>query len=77
MNKYETVMRGIEELENNDIVVGAIRLDDGTEISMEEMLIEREMFERTIALGTVSVSEYEENGYELDGLEYTWMMLAK
>jgi len=75
MIKYETVMQKIEELENDDTVVGAIRLDDGTEVSMEEMLIEEEMFERTVALGTVSVDEYEENGYELDGLEYTWVQL--
>lgn len=75
MRKYEMVMQKIEELENNDTVVGAIRLDDGTELCMEEVLIEEETFERTVALGTVSVHEYEENGYELDGLEYIWVQL--
>lgn len=75
MKRYEMVMSKIEEFENNDTVVGAIRLDDGTVVSMEEVLIEEETFERAVALGTVSVEEYEENGYECDGLEYTWVAL--
>lgn len=73
--KYQMIMDKIEELENDDTVVGAIRLDDGTVLCMEEVLIEEEMFNRTVALGTVSVKEYEDNGYELDGLEYTWIRL--
>lgn len=75
MTKYEMVANRIEELENNDIVVAAIRLDDNTMLSMEEILIEKEIFDRAIALGTVSVDVYEENGYECDGLEYTWIKL--
>lgn len=75
MTKYKMVMQKIEEFERNDIVVGAIRLDDGTELCMEEVLIEEVTFNRVVALGTVSVDEYEENGYELDGLEYKWVQL--
>lgn len=75
MTKYETVIQKIEELENNDTVVGAIKLDDGTVVTMEEMIIPDEYYNRTIALGTVSIEEYDENGYELDGLEYTWIEL--
>lgn len=75
MTKYEMVMQKIEELENNDTVVGAIKLDDGTVVTMEEMIIPDKYYNRAIALGTVSVEEYEENGYELDGLEYTWVEL--
>lgn len=68
-------MQKIEELEYNDTVVCAIQLDNGTVLCMDEMLMDKTVLSRTIALGTVSIEEYEENGYECDGLDYIWIKL--
>lgn len=71
MTRTEIVQNKIEELENNDLVVGYVLFDNGIwrELSLVEDL------ENVIALGILTIEEYEENGYDLEGLIAVWVEL--
>lgn len=70
-NKIEMVMNKIEELENNDIVVCGVRFANGTTVMMEE-IVDDEEYAEVVAIATVSLEAYEANGYDVDGLEFTY-----
>lgn len=74
VGKEIAVINQIVELENNDTVVVAMKLEDGTIKYMEE-IIDGVDYQMAIELATVSVEEYEANGYETDGLELKWIEL--
>ena len=74
VGKEISVINQIVELENNDTVVVAMKLEDGTIKYMEE-ITDGVDYQMAIELATVSVEEYEANGYEADGLELTWLQL--
>lgn len=71
MNKIEMVMNKIEELENNDIVVCGVRFANGTTAMMEE-IVDDEEYAEVVAIATVPLEAYETNGYDIDGLEFTY-----
>lgn len=70
-DRVEMVMNKIEELENNDIVVCGVRFANGTTAMMEEIMDDEEYAE-VVAIATVSLEAYEANGYDVDGLEFTY-----
>lgn len=63
-----TVERIIENLEENGSVVVNVRMASGEELSFEMV----EDLEDVVALEVVALEDYEENGYEAEGLESYW-----
>lgn len=62
MNQVEA---RIEELENNGMVIVNLVLADGSKVNVEMS----DGSEEVVAFEVVTVDEYEENGYDVDGLE--------
>ena len=70
MTKYEMVNNKIEELEAN-FVIANVRLENGTIESIEAI----EELESIVAFEVVTVDAYEENGFDVEGLEGEWVEL--
>lgn len=66
MNKVEMM---IEELENNNKVVGNVKFVDGTVQSIEMC----DELDDVVAIEAIDLEQYEANGYDVDGLQGTWM----
>ena len=66
MNKVEMM---IEELENNNKVVGNVKFADGTVQSIEMC----DELDDVVAIEAIDLEQYEANGYDVDGLRGTWM----
>lgn len=66
MNKVEMM---IEELENNNKVVGNVKFADGTVRSVEMC----DDLDDVVAIEAIDLEQYEANGYDVDGLQGTWM----
>lgn len=58
----------IEKIENSGWVIVNLVLADGTKVNIE---MSDGTEENVVAFEVVSVSDYEENGYEVEGLELT------
>ena len=58
----------IEKIENSGWVIVNLVLDNGEKVNFE---MSDGTEENVVAFEVVSVSDYEENGYEVEGLELT------
>jgi len=66
MNKVEMM---IEEFENNNKVIGNVKLADGTVQSIEMCY----SLNNIVAIEVIDLEQYEANGYNVDGLVGQWM----
>ena len=71
MTRYEMVNSKIEELEAKDFVIANVRLEDGTIESIEAI----EELEKVVALEVVTLDAYEDNNFDVEGLEGEWIEL--
>lgn len=65
-NKVEMM---IEELENNGKVIGNVKYEDGRIESIEMA----DDLDGVVALEVIELVDYENNGYDVEGLTGTWM----
>lgn len=62
-----TVEMRIEELENNGCVVVTLMMANGGQIDIE--MYDEENYDGVVGVTVVTVEAYEENGYDVEGLE--------
>lgn len=62
-----TVEMRIEELENNGYVVVTLMMANGGQIDIE--MYNEENYDGVVGATVVTVEAYEENGYDVEGLE--------